>query len=193
MPLQSWANLIQEADVSDDKVLDPGSYDLVLKDVKVKQTKNNDPMFNCRYQVESGPYKGTTVWDNIIIFNDPSKQTALRIHLRKLFTLGATQDFLVTDPSNEEIVKKIVGSRVVAELTVSEFGGSDRNDIKSMKANKEAVSAASPSPQASTQAPAPAPEEDTDSSSETEAEPQEAPAPKAKTKARGQIPLPPPA
>lgn len=191
MPSASWANLVKEADVSDDKVVDPGEYDLVLKGVKVKETKAHDPMYNCRYSIENGPHAGTTVWDNIIIFQAADKQQALRIHLRKLFTLGADSQFLASEPTDDDIIKKIVGARVIATLEIDEFGGSPRNNIKSMKANKDAAPAApAPAPAApkaekATEAPA---EDSTPAESDSEAQ-----AEKPKTKARGSIPLPPPA
>lgn len=192
MPVQSWANLIKEADVSENKVLPAGDYDLELKDVKTKQTKAGDKMYSCRYSVANGPYKGNTVWDNIIIFGAADKQTALRIHLRKLFTLGADGEFLGSEPSDDQIIKKIVGSKVTATLDISEFGGQDQNNVKSMKALKDAVSPAEARPaaapaQAQTETSVPA--ETQEEAPETTPEPEEKPA----TKKRGSIPLPPPA
>lgn len=191
MPGLSWGKLVDEADVAEEKVLDPGEYDLILKSVKYKTTKNGDPMFNCRYSVESGPHKGTTVWDNITILRDPAKKVGLQINMRKLYNLGADIKFLQTEPDNDEIIKRIEGARIIATLEISEWNGNERNEIKTFKVNKEAAPAQKPA------AAAPAPKAQTPSeeyaasapSANTEEEAEEAP--KTTTKKRGTIPLPP--
>ena len=191
MPGLSWGKLVDEADVAEEKVLDPGEYDLILKSVKYKTTKNGDPMFNCRYSVESGPHKGTTVWDNITILRDPAKKVGLQINMRKLYTLGADIKFLQTEPDNDEIIKRIEGSRVIATLEISEWGGNERNEIKTFKVNKDAAPAQKPAAAAPAAKPQTSSEESAASvpSADTEAETEEAP--KTTTKKRGSIPLPP--
>lgn len=198
MPALTWANLVNEADVSDDKVLDPGEYDLILKSAKSKKTKNDDQMFSCRYSVESGPHKGTTVWDNITILTAPDKKVGLQINMRKLFNLGADAAFLQTEPTTDEIIKKIEGTRIIATLEIREWNGNEQNQIKSFKVNKEAAPASKPAavaPKPKEEAPA-APktpsEEYAESASPSSPEAEEE-APKATTKRRGSIPLPPPA
>lgn len=191
MPSLSWGKLVDEADVAEEKVLDPGEYDLILKSVKYKTTKNGDPMFNCRYSVESGPHKGTTVWDNITILRDPAKKVGLQINMRKLYNLGADIKFLQTEPSNDEIIKKIEGARIIATLEISEWGGNERNEIKTFKVNKEAAPASKPAAAAAPKAQTPSEEyAESAPSAEPEAE-EEAEAPKTTTKKRGSIPLPP--
>lgn len=189
MPALTWANLVESADVTEDKVLDPGEYDLILKKVVYKTTKNGDPMFNCRYTVESGPHKGTTVWDNITILRDPAKKVGLQINMRKLYNLGADIKFLQAEPSNDDIIKKIEGSRIIATLEVSEWNGNERNEIKTFKVNKDAAPAQKPAaaPKAQEASPASPSEESADSPA-PEAEEE---APKTSTKRRGTIPLPP--
>lgn len=188
MPALTWANLVQEADVSEDKVLDPGEYDLILKSAKSKQTKAGDQMFNCRYAVESGPHKGSTVWDNITILTDPAKKAGLQINMRKLYNLGADIKFLQTEPTDDEIIKKIEGSRITATLEISEWNGTERNEIKSFKVNKDAAPASKPAATPKPQEESPAPES---ASSPDEAPEAEEEAPKTSTKRRGSIPLPP--
>ena len=189
MPGLSWGKLVDEADVAEEKVLDPGEYDLILKTVKYKTTKNGDPMFNCRYAVESGPHKGTTVWDNITILRDPAKKVGLQINMRKLYNLGADIKFLQTEPDNDEIIKRIEGARIIATLEISEWNGNERNEIKTFKVNKEAApvqksAAAAPKAQSPSEESAPsAPSPDTEEEAEE--------APKTTTKKRGSIPLPP--
>ena len=185
MPGLSWGKLVDEADVAEEKVLDPGEYDLILKTVKYKTTKNGDPMFNCRYAVESGPHKGTTVWDNITILRDPAKKVGLQINMRKLYNLGADIKFLQTEPDNDEIIKRIEGARIIATLEISEWNGNERNEIKTFKVNKDAAPAQKPAaaPKAQESAPsAPSPEPEAEEADE---------APKTTTKKRGSIPLPP--
>lgn len=191
MPGLSWGKLVDEADVAEEKVLDPGEYDLILKSVKYKTTKNGDPMFNCRYAVESGPHKGTTVWDNITILRDPAKKVGLQINMRKLYNLGADIKFLQTEPDNDEIIKRIEGSRIIATLEISEWNGNERNEIKTFKVNKEAApaqktAAAAPAPKA--QSPS---EEYAASAPSANVETEAEEVPKTTTKKRGTIPLPP--
>lgn len=189
MPGLSWGKLVEEADVAEEKLLDPGEYDLILKSVKYKTTKNGDPMFNCRYQVESGPHKGTTVWDNITILRDPAKKVGLQINMRKLYNLGADIKFLQTEPDNDEIIKRIEGARIIATLEVSEWNGNERNEIKTFKVNKEAAPAQKPAaaaPKAQTPS-----EEYAASAPSANAEEEAEEAPKTTTKKRGSIPLPP--
>lgn len=192
MPALTWANLINEADVSDDKVLDPGEYDLILKSAKAKLTKNGDQMFSCRYAVESGPYKGTTVWDNITILTDPDKKVGLQINMRKLFNLGADAQFLQTEPSTDEIIKRIEGTRIIATLEVREWNGNEQNQIKTFKVNKDAAPASRPAaqPAATPKPQEEAPKSPSEEYAESAPEAQEE-APKATTKRRGSIPLPP--
>lgn len=191
MPALTWSNLVEEADVAEEKVLDPGEYDLILKSVKYKTTKNGDPMFNCRYAVDSGPHKGVTVWDNITILRDPSKKVGLQINMRKLYNLGADIKFLQAEPTNDEIIKKIEGSRIIATLEISEWNGNERNEIKTFKVNKEAAPAARPAA-AAPAAKAQTPSEEYAASAPSADEAEEAQeAPKAETKKRGSIPLPP--
>lgn len=189
MPGLSWGKLVDEADVAEEKVLDPGEYDLILKTVKYKTTKNGDPMFNCRYAVESGPHKGTTVWDNITILRDPAKKVGLQINMRKLYNLGADIKFLQTEPDNDEIIKRIEGARIIATLEISEWNGNDRNEIKTFKVNKDAAPAQKPAA-AAPKAQSPSEEYAASApSANTEEEAEEAP--KTTTKKRGSIPLPP--
>lgn len=189
MPALTWANLVESADVAEDKVLDPGEYDLILKKVVVKQTKAGDPMYSCRYAVESGPHKGTTVWDNITILTDPTKKVGLQINMRKLYSLGADIKFLQDEPSDDEIIKKIEGSRIIASLEITEFNGTERNEIKTFKVNKDAAPAQRPAaaaPKAQESAPPAESAPSADEAPEAEEE-----APKTTTKRRGSIPLPP--
>ena len=191
MPALTWSNLVEEADVAEEKVLDPGEYDLVLKSVKYKTTKNGDPMFNCRYAVETGPHKGVTVWDNITILRDPAKKVGLQINMRKLYNLGADIKFLQNEPSNDEIIKKIEGSRIIATLEIDDWNGTERNQIKTFKVNKDAAPAQRPAASAPAAQPASAKspsEEYAESAPSAEAEEE---APKTTTKRRGSIPLPP--
>lgn len=189
MPGLSWGKLVDEADVAEEKVLDPGEYDLILKTVKYKTTKNGDPMFNCRYAVESGPHKGTTVWDNITILRDPAKKVGLQINMRKLYNLGADIKFLQTEPDNDEIIKRIEGARIIATLEISEWNGNERNEIKTFKVNKEAAPTQKPAA-AAPKAQTPSEEYAASApSANTEEEAEEAP--KTTTKKRGSIPLPP--
>ena len=189
MPGLSWGKLVDEADVAEEQVLDPGEYDLILKSVKYKTTKNGDPMFNCRYSVESGPHKGTTVWDNITILRDPAKKVGLQINMRKLYNLGADIKFLQTEPDNDEIIKRIEGARIIATLEISEWNGNERNEIKTFKVNKEAAPAQKPAA-AAPKAQAPA-EESAPSAPSANTEEEAEEAPKTTTKKRGSIPLPP--
>ena len=189
MPSMSWSKLVEDADVAEDVVLDPGEYDLILKGMKEKQTKAGDLMFACRFAVENGPHKGATVWDNIIIFGAADKQKALQIHMRKLYTLGASAQFLQTEPTPAQVINKIEGSQVIAVLEIDEYNGTSRNQIKTMKANKEAVPAtreAAPAPApAQAEAPAKSPSEEyAETTPATE---------ETATKKRGSIPVPPPA
>lgn len=196
MPALTWSKLVTEADVSDDKVLDPGEYDLILKSAKSKKTKNDDQMFSCRYSVESGPHKGTTVWDNITILSAPDKKVGLQINMRKLFNLGADAAFLQTEPTTDEIIKKIEGTRIIATLEIREWNGSEQNQIKSFKVNKEAAPANKPAaskPKEEAPAAPKTPSEEYEESAPADAPEAEEEAPKTTTKRRGSIPLPPPA
>ena len=57
----------------------------VIRDIDVRTTRKNDPLWALKFEVESGPHEGRAIWDNIVF----SKAALPRLK-SFCFAIGAT-------------------------------------------------------------------------------------------------------
>jgi hypothetical protein len=79
------------------KLLPEGIYNVIIIEVSERVTKNGDPMANVTFEVTSGDYSSSLVWDNIIFPIEGSLASKIK---------GRTMHFLhaIDEPyKNEEL------------------------------------------------------------------------------------------
>lgn len=101
-----------------DKVtLDPGIYTLRLKTVRRgTHPKTKVSQFSFHWAVMSGINKGKTVWHNETIGDRP---VAAAILQRTLNLLGASDDFLSGNPTDDDLNNLLEGTDAKVEVTHS--------------------------------------------------------------------------
>lgn len=78
-------------------VLTEGIYNVIIIEVAERVTKNGDPMANVTFEVTSGDYSGSLIWDNIIFPIEGSLASKIK---------GRTMHFLhaIGEPYKQETV-----------------------------------------------------------------------------------------
>lgn len=93
----------------------PGDYEVRIEEFKEKKTVGGDPMWSVRLRVtEDGPYQGRVLFDNFVLFRDPSKRWGIEKMAKFLHAVQVEVDedgeFEPGDVINTEV-------RVTTDLT----------------------------------------------------------------------------
>jgi hypothetical protein len=131
MPLQSWNQLVQEAgDISGDfEVLPAADYDLEVVKAEPKQARSGKLMYSCMYKVISGPSKGRTLFDQLVLTTD--NPNALRMFFVKMAAIGIDKGFFAQNPSDQQVAEQLVGKQFRAQVGIRKYNGEDKNEVKS--------------------------------------------------------------
>lgn len=168
IPLQSWAELAEQAGDTGFAALPAADYDLKVLTSEAKSTSGGKTMFKLTTEVTSGPYKGRRIWANLVV--SPENPVALNIFFRQMAAIGIDKQYFATNPSDHNVAAELVGKEFRGQVVIKQWQGEDRNEIKSYSrlartetsANGPAHQAAEPSaantpPAPAGVAPAPAP------------------------------------
>ncbi len=63
MPTVDFSNI---SDPAQSNLVPEGWQPCVIRDIDVRTTRNNDPLWALRFEVESGPHEGRAIWDNLV-------------------------------------------------------------------------------------------------------------------------------
>jgi hypothetical protein len=147
MPIVPWDRLIDEAGEAAEEygVLPAADYDLKITKAEAKMSSNGKLMYAITCEVTEGPYKGRKVWSNLVLTRD--NPTALGFFFRHMAAIGIDKSYFKQNPSDAQVADALLGREFRAQLSIRQYQGQDRNDIKSYHPKVEgAPSATAPPP-----------------------------------------------
>ena len=153
MPLQSWADLANEAGDTEFSALPQADYDLKIIAAEAKNTSGGKTMFKLTTEVTSGPYQKRRVWANMVV--SPENPVALNIFFRQMAAIGVDKSYFATNPSDHNVAETLVGKEFRGQVVIKQWQGNDRNEIKqfSRLTRTESSTVAPPNPIAQPSAP----------------------------------------
>jgi hypothetical protein len=89
-------------------------------------------MWTIKFEVAEGPKAGAKVWNRITL--SPENHNALAFFFKDMAALGITMDVLQHDPSDQQIADMMMERLVWLKVGITQYQGSDRNEIKGMRA-----------------------------------------------------------
>lgn len=109
-----------------------GVYECVLKSTDLGTTANGYNKINARFVVETGPYKGGSIFNSFVI--TPDKPGGVDLFYRNLAALGLAEDVLqAAKPSLEQLAEMMKDRRAELTLATRMFNGKEYDDVKNMK------------------------------------------------------------
>lgn len=132
-----WQDLLKAAGESGLTPLPPGEYDMYVEAATAKQSSSGKDMIALRFVVESGPHEGRKVFSNIVI--SPESTAALGFLFRKMGAFGLSSEYFEKNPALEQVAEDLENRRCVADVTVREFQGQERNDVNTLKPPPDGV------------------------------------------------------
>lgn len=139
----TWGEILKLAGESGFTPLPSGSYDMYVETATAKQASSGKDMIALRFKVESGPHEGRNVFSNIVI--SPESEAALGFLMRKLAAFGLDHEYFaaISGQSVQSTISQVAADlenrRCVAEVTIREFGGQERNDVNAIKPPADGV------------------------------------------------------
>lgn len=137
MTTVQWQDLLKAAGEGGLTPLAPGEYDMYVDSATAKQSSSGKDMIALRFKVESGPHEGRPVHSNIVI--SPESTAALGFLFRKMSAFGLSQDYFEKNPTLEQVAEELENRRCIADVTVREWQGQERNDINTIKPPADGV------------------------------------------------------
>lgn len=110
-----------------------GDYAVVADKVVYKRTQKGDPMWVITLKVTAGPYTGRSVTLNLVL---SSEHVFMQKRCFKfLGLLGASDEFLDSEPSGDAVALAITGRHVIATFKEAEkeFRGEKREEVEDLK------------------------------------------------------------
>lgn len=156
MASQSWREMAETAELSDYEPIPDGVYDFVVKKAEHKKTQNGKDMYKIGAAVESGPYAGRYVWDNLVV--SPENPKAMGMFFMKMKALGLTaENFFNSEPTDEQVVERLSTARFRARVNSETYNGKVNNKFKDYMPAGVVAGAPAPPPSAPAQAQAQVP------------------------------------
>lgn len=134
-PLKSWSSLMDEAkEVSNTfELLEDNTYQFVIKDLpKVSQTSTEKTRYTINPSVEVGPRANARIFHDFII--SPESPKAMAFFFRDMQALGLDAAFFATNPSDEAILRALVGRRFTADAYKETYNGKEKNRLRNIRA-----------------------------------------------------------
>lgn len=147
IPLQSWADLAEQAGDTGFSALPPADYDMKIIEAKAQNTSGGKTMFKLTTEVTSGPYAKRRVWANLVV--SPENPVALNIFFRQMAAIGIDKSYFATNPSDSNVADTLVGKEFRGQVVIKQWQGEDRNEIKGYsRLTRTETSATAPAPAA---------------------------------------------
>lgn len=144
MPLESWADLADQAGDTEFNALPAADYDLKIIEAKAKKTGGGKTMFALSCQVTAGPYANRRVWTNMVV--SPENPTALNILFRQMAALGIDKSFFATNPSDHNVAAALQDREFRGQVVIRQWQGQDKNEIKNFNRLTNSGPSAAPVP-----------------------------------------------
>lgn len=129
-----WDEMYSNAKDTGKTRVPDGVYECVIKSTETGQTAapNCYKKISARFVVESGPYKGGSIFNNFII--TPDKPGGMDLFFRNMDTLGLTEEYLkATKPELEQLADMLVERRAEVTLATRMYNGKEYDDVKNLK------------------------------------------------------------
>lgn len=130
MPLKSWKELRQEAEVSGGtgtfEPIPAGEYALVVTKTALNPSRNGKDGYEITATVESGPYQGRKVFNTFYV--SPESPKAMGIFFRHMGVFGMGNDFWEAEPTDEQILANLENKRFTGRVIIeTQEGRKPRN------------------------------------------------------------------
>jgi len=123
-----WDELMDAAGGSDYAPIPQGDYDVKIVETEATKSSTDKPMWKITAQVLNGPHEGRKLWTQQTLSMD--NPDALNVFFRQMAAAGLTGEFFKTKPSNQQIADALMGRQFRAKVTIREWQGVNRNNIK---------------------------------------------------------------
>jgi hypothetical protein len=123
-----WDELMDAAAGSDFAPIPQGDYDVKIIETEATKSSTDKPMWKVTCQVMNGPHEGRKIWTQQTLTMD--NEDALNVFFRQMAAAGLTGEFFRTKPTNERIAEALMGRQFRAKVTIREWQGVPRNNIK---------------------------------------------------------------
>lgn len=123
-----WDDLMDAADGSDFAPIPQGDYDLKIIETEATTSSTDKPMWKITTEVLNGPHSGRKVWTQQTLTMD--NPDALNVFFRQMAAAGLTGEFFKTKPNNQQIADALMGRTFRGKVTIREWNGVPRNNIK---------------------------------------------------------------
>jgi hypothetical protein len=123
-----WDELMDAASTSDFAPIPQSDYDVKIIETEATKSSTDKPMWKITTAVLNGPHEGRKVWTQTTLSVD--NPDALAVFFRQMAAVGLTKEFFATKPSNQEIADALLGRQFRAKVTIREWQGTARNNIK---------------------------------------------------------------
>jgi Protein of unknown function (DUF669) len=123
-----WDDLMDAAEGSDYAPIPQSDYDVKIVDTEATKSSTDKPMWKITAEVLNGPHAGRKLFTQQTLTMD--SPDALNMFFRQMAAAGLTGEFFKTKPSNERIAEALLGRQFRAKVTIREWQGVPRNNIK---------------------------------------------------------------
>lgn len=116
-----------------------GSYEAFVNSVQRKKTQNGDDMFNVRFVIAEGQFKGRSLFSNFVLKEE------LKWKLQKLLiATGLVQPRTKTSFTLSDEAQELVGRKVGLKVGEAEYNGEMRPEVKDIYAIGGSAPASAP-------------------------------------------------
>jgi len=123
-----WDDLMDAAEGSDFAPIPQSDYDVKIVETEATKSSTDKPMWKITAEVLNGPHAGRKLFTQQTLSMD--SPDALNMFFRQMAAAGLTAEFFKTKPSNERIAEALMGRQFRAKVTIREWQGVPRNNIK---------------------------------------------------------------
>jgi hypothetical protein len=123
-----WDDLMDAAEGSDFAPIPQSDYDVKIVETEATKSSNDKPMWKITAEVLNGPHSGRKLWTQQTLTMD--NPDALNMFFRQMAAAGLTGEFFKTKPTNQQIADALLGRQFRAKVTIREWQGVPRNNIK---------------------------------------------------------------
>ena len=123
-----WDDLMDAAEGSDFAPIPQSDYDVKIVETEATKSSTDKPMWKITAEVMNGPHAGRKLFTQQTLTMDNAD--ALNMFFRQMAAAGLTQEFFRQKPSNERIAEALMGRQFRAKVTIREWQGVPRNNIK---------------------------------------------------------------
>lgn len=124
-----WGALQKEAATAG--VYPDGDYNVIVFESVATTSSNGKPMIKIKARITDGPKKDKPVYSQFVV--SAENAIALKIFFQHMAAFGLNADFFAQNPPMDVVAKNLMNRGAMFELGTRQWGGADRNEVKSVK------------------------------------------------------------